>query len=411
MANEIERAAASLGNSGWRADLQLTPTHQPKALLSNARHALSRAPEWCGVLAYDEFSLTMVMVKPPPWLKAQDNSWTPQAWADNEDALCCDWLQREGIGVPVSVAGTAAFTVAKDAAFHPVRDYLTGLEWDGTTRVDRFLTRYLGAEGTQYHADVGRYWLISAVARIMRPGCKVDTMPILETPDQGEGKSTSVELMFSPWFTDDIAELGSKDSQMQIRGVWCVEVSELSAMTRSEVEKQKAFVSRRVDRFRPSHARHVIAVPRQCIFVGTTNADEYLKDETGGRRYWPVRCGRIDREAIERDRDQVWAEAVTLYHAKERWWFDGGTDGEARSEQDARFAEDPWQAGIERWLEGRDEFTVEEILDKHLGIERPQWTRAEQTRIGRIIHRIGGWKHYRPHKPPRVRRFRRAGPT
>lgn len=405
MSNEIDKAAA--GEGGWRADLQLTPTHQPKALLSNARHALRHAPEWGGVLAYDEFSLTIVMVRPPPWLKGQDNSWTPQPWADHEDALCCDWLQREGIGVPVSVASTAAYSVAKDAAFHPVRDYLQDLEWDGTARVDKLMASYFGAENTEYCSKVGRYWLISAVARIFDPGCKVDAMPILESERQGVGKSSAVEVMFAPWFTDDIAEIGSKDSQMQIRGVWGVELSELSAMTRGEVERQKAFASRRKDRFRPSHAKHVIEVPRQCSFVGTTNSDEYLKDETGGRRYWPIKCGVIDLDALRRDRDQLWAEAVALYEAKEQWWFDGESDDDARAEQDARFGDDPWQAGIEKWLKDRNDFSVEEVLGTHLGIDESDWTRAEQTRVGRIIRRIGGWEHYRPYEPPRTRRYRR----
>jgi predicted P-loop ATPase len=136
--------------NGWRSDLLLTPTKQPRPLLRNAIIALRRAPEWQGVLAYDEFALATMAVKPPPWLKAQDNAWTPQLWTDRDDTLTTDWLQQQGIGVPVTVTATAVEAVAKDASFHPVRDYLTGLVWDGTERVAGLAATYLGAEATAY---------------------------------------------------------------------------------------------------------------------------------------------------------------------------------------------------------------------------------------------------------------------
>src|SRR6516165_10953905 len=262
----------------WRGGLLLPSTKQPKPLLRNAVIALRRAPEWQGVLAYDDFALATMAMKAPPWLKAQDNNWTPQLWTDRDDTLTCDWLQSQGIGVPVTVAATAVEAVAKDASFHPVRDYLTGLTWDGTARIAGFAATYLGAEATSYHSEVSRCMFIAAVARIMRPGCKHDHMPILEAP-QGKGKSKAIATLFSPWFTDDLAEFGSKDASMQVRAAWCVEVAELAAMTRGEIERVKAFVTRQVDRFRPSYGRRVIEVPRQSVFIGSTNADSYLKDE------------------------------------------------------------------------------------------------------------------------------------
>src|SRR5262249_5849013 len=217
------------------------------------------------------------------------------------------------------------------------------LTWDGIKRIDNFAEKYLGAEATEYHRNVSRCMFIAAVARIMRPGCKHDHMPILEAP-QGKFKSTAIELLFSPWFTDELAEFGSKDASMQVRAAWGIEVAELAAMTRGEIERVKAFITRKVDRFRPSYGRRVIEVPRQSVFIGSTNIDPDRKDETGGRRFWPIQCGTIDPEAIKRDRDQLWAEAVALLDAGAVWWLSGVTAvTQAREQQANRYQDDPWQ--------------------------------------------------------------------
>jgi len=298
--------------SGWRTALLLSRKNSPKPLLANALIALRQAPQWQGVLAYDEFALVAVQMKPPPWLKHEDH-WTALQWTDRDDALAADWLQHQHIGVTVNVAATAAETVAKDHSFHPVRDYLQNLSWGGAERIGNFARRYLGAADTPYHCAVSRCLFIAAVARIMRPGCKADYVPILEGA-QDKGKSTAIEFLFTPWFSDDLAELGTKDAAMQVRVAWGIEIAELASMTRGEIERVKAFITRKVDRFRPSYGRRVIEVPRQSVFIGSTNSDTYLKDETGGRRFWPIRCGgSIDLKAIARDRDQLWAEAVAQF--------------------------------------------------------------------------------------------------
>jgi predicted P-loop ATPase len=306
--------------SGWRARLLVSAKNAPKPILANALIALREAPEWQGVLGYDEFALVTMQLKPPPWRKHEDN-WSPKHWTDRDDALTADWLQHQDIGVTVNVAATAAETVAKDHSFHPIRDYLEKMGWDGVERIANFAWCYLGAEDTPYHRAVSRCLFIAAVARIMRPGCKADYVPILEGA-QDKGKSTAIELLFTPWFSDDLAELGTKDAAMQVRVAWGIEIAELASMTRGEIERVKAFITRKVDRFRPSYARRVIEVPRQSIFIGSTNSDAYLKDETGGRRFWPIRCGAtIDLKAIERDRDHLWAEAVAQFNAGTPWWI------------------------------------------------------------------------------------------
>ena len=257
----------------------LTPTQTPKAILANALFALEQAPEWSGVLAFDEFSGVILAVDPPPWCSGQNTKWKPRLWTDTDDARTTEWLHHQGICVSQQVAASAVLTVAQTASFHPLKDYLEGLKWDGKKRLDSFASAYLGADDTPYHAATGTILCLSAVARVFRPGCKADTMTILEG-GQGTFKSSALEAMFHPWFSDDIADLGSKDAAMQARAAWCIEVAELASMAKSEVEKVKAFVSRRVDRYRPSYGRNVVEQLRTCIFAGTTNSSVYLRDET-----------------------------------------------------------------------------------------------------------------------------------
>jgi predicted P-loop ATPase len=395
--------------SGWRAALLLSRKSTPKPLLANALIALRHAPQRDGVLAYDQFALVTMQLKPPPWLKHEDK-WTPQQWSDRDDALTADWLQHQGIGVTVNVAATAAETVAKDHSFHPIRSYLEKLGWDGEERIANFAWCYLGAEDTPYHHAVSRCLFIAAVARIMRPGCKADYVPILEG-SQDKGKSTAIELLFRPWFSDDLAELGTKDAAMQVRVAWGVEIAELASMPRGEIERVKAFITRKIDRFRPSYGRRVIEVPRQSIFIGSTNSDVYLKDETGGRRFWPIRCGgTIDLKAIERDRNQLWAEAVAQFDAGTPWWIaDTDTVGLVRDEQAARYVDDPWQEPIASFVRSQTDVSIGEVLS-NLEIERGRWTQSDQNRVARCL-KVLGWERYRAPRPRREWRYRRVVPV
>jgi predicted P-loop ATPase len=394
--DDLAEARAKLRDKGgaWRAQLLLSATKDPRPLLANALLALHEAPEWGGVLGYDEFALTAMAMRPPPWVRT-NGEWPQRAWSDRDDTLTAEWLQRQGIGVTKRVASVVVQAVAQAHSYHPVRDYLTGLKWDGANRLEIFAATYLGAEDTSYHAAVERCLFLAAVARIMQPGCKADHIPILEG-EQGTFKSSLLDAIFSPWFSDDLAELGSKDAQMQMAGVWCVEIAELTGMRRADIERVKAFASRRVDRYRPSYGRHVIAPPRQCICIGTTNSERYLKDETGARRFWPVRCGRIDVAAATRDRDQLWAEALSLYQAGEPWWLADSTEViAARVEQEERYAEDTWTEIIGDYTEGKDEVSVSAILREAIGKPAEQWTQVNQNRVAGCLKAQGGWKRVR----------------
>jgi hypothetical protein len=237
--------------------------------------------------------------------------------------------------------GQAAQTAARDRPFHPLRAYLKGLRWDGVKRVDRWLTTYLGAAETEYSRAVGSRWLISAVARIFRPGSKADCCLILEGP-QGIRKSTALRTLAGEYFTDELADLGSKDAAMQTRGAWIIELSELDSLSHSDVARIKAFMSRTTDRFRPPYGMRLVESPRQCVFAGTVNHSTYLRDETGGRRFWPVTCGCIAVETLARDRDQLWAEAKARFEAGSVWWLDTAELIQLASDQQVdRYEGDP----------------------------------------------------------------------
>jgi hypothetical protein len=318
----------------------------PKPILANAITALRFAPEWQGVLAYDEFALRVFARKERPW----PGGTTGPRWTDNDDRLTANWLQHEGIFVNVETAGHAVQTVAMESKFHPVRDYLNDLKWDGVKRLDTWLTRYAGAAQARYVAAVGARWMIAAIARVYHPGIKADCMLILEAK-QGAFKSTLFKTLAGDWFTDEIADLGSKDAAMQTSGVWIIEVGELDSMSRAESGKIKAFISRTTDRFRPPYGKQVLEAPRQCIFAGTVNHTNYLRDETGARRFWPVTCGKIGIPDLKADRNQLWAEAVHQFNNGANWWLDTDElNQEAEVEQLDRFDADVWDELIKAWL-------------------------------------------------------------
>ena len=368
----------------WRHELVTSDKGKILASFGNALTALRMAPPWNGVLWFNESSLRVDARAPTPW------GGPAGVWTDNDDLLTVEWLERQGVKLARGQVGDAIQTVAREHRYHPVLEYLDALVWDKIPRLDDWLTLYLGADQNNYHRAVGSKWLVSAVARAREPGCKVDHALILESP-QGLGKSTTFAILGGEFYSDDLAELGSKDSAMGVAGVWIVELSELDAMGRAEVAKIKSFLSRRIDRFRPPYGRHLIESPRQCVFAGTVNHSAYLKDETGGRRFWPVQCGSVMRlDDLRRDRDQLWAEADARYKKGEAWWPDTKElIQEAADEQDERFQSDPWESLIATWLLSRVETTTSRVLIEAVQKAPGQWGRADEVRVAAILRRLG----------------------
>mgnify|MGYP005852643209 CR=1 FL=1 len=393
--------------TSWRNDLLLNLNSTVKPVLANAITALRGAPEWAGVLAYDEFANSTVMQKPTPWMKA--DSRLPHEWTTNDDILTTEWLHHQGIFVSVEAAAQAVESVARERLFHPVREYLKALEWDGTSRLESWLSEYLGVDASPYAAAVGSRWMISAVARIFQPGCKADCCLILEG-EQGIRKSTALRVLAQPWFTDELSDIGSKDAALQTRGVWVIEIAELESMSRSEVGRIKAFMSRSTDRFRPPYGQRLIESPRQCVFSGSVNHGTYLRDETGGRRFWPVKCQAplIDVESLEKNRDQLWAEAMSLYFYGKPWWLDSvELNREAAEEQAERYEGDPWDELILNWVEGRESVSIPEILTRCIEKKADMWTQMDRNRVARCL-RANGWIRFRAREGERREwRFRR----
>jgi predicted P-loop ATPase len=396
--------------SAWRKDLlrsklpMNTTEGRILPVLANAIAAFRHAPEWGGVLAFSEFGHGTVALKPAPWGVVPKGEWT-----DHEDRLAAEWLQKQGVLVSVEVAGQAVQTAARDRPFHPVKTYLQGLHWDGVERIAGWLSTYLGAEDTEYSRAVGSRWLISAIARVFRPGAKADCCLILEGP-QGIRKSTALRTLAGDYFTDELADLGSKDAAMQIRGVWIIELSELDSLSHSEVARIKAFMSRTTDRFRPPYGMRLVESPRQCIFAGTVNHSTYLRDETGGRRFWPIACGRIDVDALARDRDQLWAEAKARFERGAVWWLETTDLVQMASDQQIeRYEGDPWEEVIGPWVDCRPNVSMSEVLEKCLQKAQALWTQTDKNRAARCLRSLG-WERYRERHGSRLEwRYRKNG--
>jgi predicted P-loop ATPase len=398
---------AAVPPGDWRGGLMLNAEGQARANLANARYALSAAPEWSGVMGFNEFTARVEARSAPPWHRGSPWSGS-RSWSDNDDRRCAEWLQRAGVHVGSELAGQAVNVVAENNAYHPVRDYLDSVAWDGDERLRGWLARYMGAAAepgdgadqgeverhVAYHQAVGERWLISAVARIFKPGCKVDCVIVFEGP-QGAGKSSALRILAGPWFSDELGEIGSKDAAEQVAGAWIHELPELDALSRAEIAKVKAFVSRSTDRFRPAYGRRVMEFPRQAVFAGTINFSEYLRDPSGARRFWPVKVGRIDLGALARDRDQLWAEAVHWYRQGVRWWLDTPElRAAARTAQRAAYVSDPWETPIAEKLATVETTSVEEILKDWLFVEVGRQDQRSRNRVAACL-KVLGWERYR----------------
>ena len=404
-----EYANVDFTTSAWKKDLlrarppMNTAEGRILPVLANAIAAFRHAPEWGGVLAFNEFGFGTVALRPTPWGIVAKGEWT-----DHEDRLAAEWLQKQGILVSVEIAGQAVQTAARDHPFHPVKTYLNGLQWDGVARLDEWLSRYLGAEDNEYTRAVGSRWMISGIARIYRPGAKADCCLILEGP-QGIRKSTALRTLAGEYFTDELADLGSKDAAMQTRGVWIIELSELDSLSNSDVARIKAFMSRTTDRFRPPYGMRLMESPRQCVFAGTVNQSTYLRDETGGRRFWPITCGQITIDELARDCDQLWAEAKVRFASGEPWWLDtAGLVRMASDQQIDRYEGDPWEEVIAPWIEVFASVSISEVLEKCLQKPHALWTQTDKNRASRCLRALG-WERYRERRGSRLEwRYRKS---
>jgi predicted P-loop ATPase len=390
--------------TSWTDHLAYTKGGIPRAIFRNAVTALREHPGMFNVLGFDEFAYRTMLMNLPPWEMPSNLLWEARPWTPQDDLACCDWLQHQKVNVSAAVTADAVELVAHDCIYHPVKNYLRDCQWDGTMRLDTMMAVYFGAELSPYSKAIGRMLMVSAIARIFDPGCKVDTLTVLEGK-QGLLKSTAIKVLFEPWFTDEIADLGSKDAAMQCGGVWCIEIAELDAMSKADVSKVKAFLSRTADRYRPPYGRRVIERPRSCIFFGSTNNRDYLKDATGARRFHPLAVGmesNIDVGGLGRDRDLLWGEAVEAYNRGDIWWFSDPTTEaavEAAAQQEERYQLDPWEQPIADYLNSRlhqppdlpaCRVDLQTVFRQAINLDQMSaWDQTAMNRVAKIMQRLG----------------------
>jgi len=337
----------------WASQLKLNKG-QVEATTDNLVIILENDPHLSGALAKNLFTDRLCIIADVPWRKCDDER-NGSAWTDTDDSALRVYLEKVyGIYSQTKVTD-ALSTVMLKHSFHPVRDYLQSLQWDGVKRAEHLFIHYLGAEENEYTLTVTRKWLAAAVARVMHPGCKFDNLVVL-VGAQGIGKSYLGKQLGKEWFSDTFTTIQGKEAYEQLGGAWVMEIGELSAMRKAEVEAVKMFISKQEDSFRAAYGRHAKVNKRQCVFYGTTNDDSFLRDKTGNRRFWPI--GVDNTKAIyevfdlaSEDIDQIWAEAFTWWKSGETLYLNARVSALAEKEQEKYTVLDPRQGMVEDYLD------------------------------------------------------------
>lgn len=398
------------------------PRTSPTAATQLAtRQALMSLPHFHGGRAFrlDTFANQVVidhaLVTPD---RDKPKSFRREPYEDSHTTMVCEILEANGLAkVKRSTVDQAIMLQAYYNSFSSALEIIEGLpEWDGVARLDRFFFDVCGVEREpedltedglfehhRYHAGIARALFISIIARITAPGCKADSMVVLEGP-QGTLKSTLLRaLVFDreELFSDSMPHnLGSKDARQHLLGKLIIEFGEVNQMRASRVETVKAFLSAQDDKFRPPYGRHEVTRPRQCIFVGTSNTSDYLVDETGNRRFWPIACGRIDLDVARGAMEQLWAEAWAAKQAGESHRLSPDLERIAAQEQVKRLAHDPWEAKIAKRVEEEREFAArrgEPFCDvvptdmlQLVEVEHRDWDMKNLKRVNAILRKLGG---------------------
>lgn len=357
-------------------------------------------------VAFDKFSETIIVRKTLPWDRTGP---FPRPWKDLDNAYGVLFANASSKTPSKELMLDAVRMIADRHQFHSVIDYLDTLKWDGIERLPSMLTQYFGAVQSIYHAKIGMKFMIGAVARVRRPGCKVDNTLVLEGR-QGIQKSTSIRVLAGDdWFTDELPDLHNKDAAIQLNGKWIVEISELSALKRADVETIKKFMSRTTDRYRAPYERIAKDVWRQSVLVATTNDEGYMKDQTGNRRFWPVKCSNIDIVGLRRDRDQLWAEAKVRFDRGETWWLDAMEEQLAQIEQEERREIDPWEERISNIVHAMGDMPISiEQIAVMMGVQFDKQNTLTNKRIVSALRRNGYIQRQVRDGGRRVRQYVRA---
>ncbi|WP_437767158.1 VapE domain-containing protein [Sorangium sp. So ce281] len=388
----------------WKSELRTTSSGVVKPVAYNVEIALRHDSKLKGLVAYDEFKQCVIFRTAPPWADVYPdakNTKVGDPWSDADDTRLSGYLTRahDIVDLPEKKVQAALTVVGMDHRFHPVREYLRGLTWDGVPRLDSMMETYFAADPLlrEYHRIVSRVWMISAAARVERPGCKADLMLVLEG-DQAVKKTSAFKVLGGEWYSDATQDdLQNKEAAMKLQGSWIFVFDEGSILTKADARHLKEFVTKDEDEIVPKYSNRKILLKRQCVLGLTTNDQQYLSDPTGNRRYLPVTCGvtspKIDLDGLRRDRDQLWAEAHARFQQGEQWWPTDEEEKLLAIEQDKRRRADTWEPLIAAGLQTRllKETTIEDVLSDILEIKVKDADHSDRIRVSNAL-KVLGWK-------------------
>ena len=355
-------------------------TYNPHCNLDNITRILSRYKPLKNIVWYDEFHFKYYT----NW-----KSKTVREWQDQDDYELTAYIQKHlGIHrITDDLVRKGVIMYAQNNKRNEIKDWMSALKWDETPRVHNFFNKYFGALESDYTTAVSKNFLISLVARVFKPGCKVDNMVILEGP-QGKFKSTALSVIGGRWYVESNESMGSKDFYQIFQGKLIVELGELDSFNKAEITTIKKVVSTATDRFRPPYGKAPRDFPRQCVFVGTTNESNYLRDHTGARRFWPIKITDIDLGALQEDREQLFAEAVHLLKSGAEWHQ---VPDSAMSEQEKRREQDPWEDEIKEFITTtRQEFFTTIDVARHVGFDTSERIDFRVSRrVAKVLRVLG----------------------
>ena len=419
----------------WQDALTVSSkTGIPEATIDNALLILRNDPLLAGRFGLSDFDDRRYVRDRMPWEDQNGRRAYPDLWVDSDDSGLRLYFSKVWGIIGKNIIDDALQVAELRNRFHPVRDYLNSLSWDGVERLDSMLIRHMKAEDTPLTRAMTRKWMVAACKRVFEPGCKFDTMLVLISPTQGSGKSMVGDTLAGPWFKDGIKNVDQKDAMQDLRGKWIVEMGEMAATRKSTNESIKQFIACRRDAYRPSYGRYTRDFPRQCVFIGSTNCEEFILDETGGRRFWPVDVSAAkpgdsaDRiRGLKAERDQLWAEAMYRYRQGETLYLEGDLLLESLRAQAHHTQDDEWLGMLQDYLDKplpdgwdrmspearrdyiqgtslttyqdctkrRDTITIAEIRFELLGeaLTRGAGGNNESSRhLGRIMNVLPGWQ-------------------
>ena len=334
---------------------------------ANVYAQLTETDRWSKVFAFDEFNNTEMVISKPPWQTGDPKYFKTRPLKDTDYTQTQIWLQRNWANASKNAVVDSVNAACEKQIISPVRHYLEQLP-KSDLDIHSFFETYFGVvprdeNERKYIREASRVFLTQACARAVNAGCKADIVVVLEGK-QGIGKSTCLRALFSPdWFKDSLPPMSHKDASDYLVGAWCIELAEMAYQKKAEIEQQKAFLSRQEEKYRPAYKRTSIVYKRRCVFVATTNREDWAVDETGNRRYLPVKTQNIDVAGLKRDRDTIWAAAYLEYMRTKHWWLQDQFIEYTHQQTELRREADLWSQLVQEQLAHKDEVTIKEAFE------------------------------------------------